>query len=252
MNRQRVIPVLLLKKSGLYKTNRFEKPVYIGDPINAVKIFNDKEVDELIILDIDATIEKREPNYDLIEEIVSEAFMPIGYGGGISDVKQVERIIRSGVEKIILNYNAYSDKNLITQISNRYGAQAIVASIDVKKSFLGGYKAYLLNAQKNTNMSPVAYAKELEQCGVGEIFLTMVDNESQMKGYDYDLITEVSKAVSIPVIANGGAGDLSHFKKALQAGASAVAAGSMFVYIGKLRGVLINYPTQEELKSALL
>ena len=252
MVRPRVIPTLLLEDGGLIKTAKFKKPVYIGDPINAVKIFNDKEVDELILLDVTASIENRKPNFTQIEEIVSESFMPLGYGGGITNVADIEKLFKIGIEKASLNTAAMLKPNLITEAANIFGSQSIVVSIDVKKNLFGKKHVYINRASKNTKMDPVEFAKKAEALGAGEIYLTAVDREGTMQGYDLDLIRSVSNAVSIPVIANGGAGSFEHFTEALrQANASAVSAGSMFVFHGPLRGILINYPEQEELKEKL-
>jgi cyclase len=249
MGRVRIIPSLLLRDTGLVKTKKFEHPIYIGDPRNAVKIFNDKEVDELILLDIQATAQGKEPNYSLIEEIVSEAFMPIGYGGGINNITQVEKLFRLGVEKMIINNAAVVNPQLITQIAERYGSQAVVISIDVKKKFFGKNKIFTKNGKENTNFDPVDFAKKVETLGAGEIYLTSIDKEGTMLGYDFDLLEKVAHAVNIPIVANGGAGTILDFKQAIDRGCSAVSAGSMFVFHGKLRGILINYPSITEIKT---
>jgi imidazole glycerol-phosphate synthase subunit HisF len=251
MRRIRVIPTLLLDNLKLIKTKQFKNPTYIGDPRNAVKIFNNKEVDELILLDILASERKVLPNFELIQEIISEAFMPIAYGGGINSLNQIEQLIRMGIEKVVINQSAINQPELITAIANKFGRQAIVVSIDVKKNFFGTSSVYTQRGTQNTKIDPVEFAKRVESLGAGEIYLTAVEKESMMFGYDIELIEKVTKEVSIPVIINGGAGEINHFLPAVKAGASAVTAGSMFVFHGKLRGVLINYPTQIELKSQL-
>lgn len=248
MKRFRVIPTLLIKDDGLFKGEKFKNHKYVGDPINAVKIFNEKEVDEICILDISVTINKKEPNFELIEEIASEAFMPLSYGGGLQRMDQVTRILRCGVEKVIFNYSAITNPNLIRETANKYGSSSTVVSIDVKSiGFLGNKKVFYLNASKAIDISPIEFAKQVEKLGAGEIILTSVDKEGVMKGYDYKLIQEITHAVSIPVIANGGAGNIEDFKTAIDVGASAVAAGSFFVFQGPHKAILISYPTQQDL-----
>lgn len=248
----RVIPVLLLEGEGLVKTTNFKKPVYVGDPRNAVKIFNEKAVDELILADITATIENREPNFPLIAEIVSEAFIPLCYGGGISNIEQIKKLFYTGVEKISLNTNAVLNFDLIKEAASIFGNQSIVVSIDVKKSFFGKYEVYIQSGRKKTKYHPVELAKRLEDCGAGEILLTSIDKEGTMSGYDLKLIEEVATAVNVPLVALGGAGKMSDFADAIKKGkASAVAAGCKFVFQGKHRAVLINYPTQKELEEYL-
>lgn len=248
MNRVRVIPILLLDSDGLYKTKNFKNQVYIGDPINAVKIFNEKEVDELIFIDFTASVEGRDINYKYIEEIVSEAFMPICYGGGIKSLDQCERLFTLGIEKVSINQSAFTNPNLITEISNRYGSSSTVVSIDVKKSLFGGFQVYVSRGMEKVKYSVVDYAKKMEDYGAGELLLTSIDREGTQKGYEVDLLKMVSEAVSIPVVAHGGASNLNHMISAIRDGkASAVAAGSMFVYYGNLNGILINYPNDKTL-----
>jgi imidazole glycerol-phosphate synthase subunit HisF len=251
MLRHRVIPVLLLKDNGLVKTTRFKNSVYIGDPINAVKIFNEKEVDELILLDISATNEKRDPNFRKIEEIVSEAFMPIGYGGGINNIEQIEKLFKLGIEKVILNSAAQLNPSLIKQASNIFGNQSIVVAIDVKKNFWKNRKIYTHSGRKMHGIDLILFLKIAEDHGAGEIFINSIDQDGTMAGYDIDLIKLVSKSVSVPVIASGGAGEIEDFSKAIQVGASAVSAGSLFVFQGIHRAVLISYPKYEELEKLL-
>lgn len=238
----RIIPILLLKNEGLVKTIGFKNETYIGDPINAVRIFNEKEVDEIAILDITATIEGREPNYDWIEEIVSESFMPLAYGGGINNLTQIKKIFDIGIEKVIIN-SALFDFELITKAANIYGNQSIVASIDVKKSFFGDYKICTNSGKVMHNIKLDDFVKDIVKAGVGEIIIQSINHEGTMKGFDLDLIAKVSSVVNVPIIASGGAGSLQDIKNAIEiGGASAVAAGSLFVYKGKHKAVLINYP----------
>lgn len=246
----RVIPCLTLKNNGLVKTIQFKKPTYVGDPINAIKIFNDKEVDELILLDITATIERKEPNFKLLSEIASECFMPLGYGGGITNIQQIEQLFSIGIEKIILNTALSPSTELLSQATKTFGSQSIVAAVDLKKHWLTKKKlVYTFSGQKNTGISPVIYAKKMEDAGAGEIVINAIDSDGTMKGYDIDLIQKISQNVKVPVIALGGAGSLNDFKLAIQAGASAVAASSYFIFQKAHRAVLITYPTQNELKS---
>lgn len=246
---RRTVPCLLLRNGGLVKTEKFKKDTYIGDPLNAVKIFNEKEVDELIFLDIDATKNKKEPSYDLIKHIANECFMPFCYGGGITSVEQIKKIISSGAEKVSINTAAYTNPNLIKEAAAIYGSSTIVVSIDVKKDFFGKQKVYVSSGKKNTKMDPITYAKKMETLGAGEIMLNSIDKDGTMTGYDLELIALVSNEVSIPVIACGGVGKIEHFGEAIKIGkASAVAAGSFFIYQGPRKAVLISYPSQEELK----
>jgi imidazole glycerol-phosphate synthase subunit HisF len=252
MLRARVIPCLLLKCSGLVKTVRFADPKYVGDPINAVKLFNDLEVDELVILDITATREGREPAYERIGEIASEAFMPIAYGGGIRTAAQAERLFKQGVEKIVVTTAAAERPQLLTEIAGAFGSQSVVAGIDVKRNWLGRTRAYLASRARDTGQDPVALAATAVAHGAGEIFLNAIDRDGSMKGYDLPLVSEVAKALSVPVVACGGAGSLADIRAVIGAGASGAAAGSLFVFKGPHRAVLINYPKQAELERALV
>lgn len=247
MLKVRVIPVLLLGDGGLVKTTKFKAPKYVGDAINAVKIFNEKEVDELIMVDILASQDGRVPDMDFITEIATECFMPVCYGGGISNIDQITKIFKIGIEKISLNSAALKDLSLVAEASNRFGSQSIVVTMDVKKSFLGKYTVCSDRGNKSTGMYPVDYAKKVEQAGAGEIMVYSVNNDGVCSGYDLSLIEEVSNAVNIPVIACGGAGKIEDFKLAVDAGASAVAAGSQFVFVGKHKAVLITYPNISDL-----
>lgn len=247
----RVIPTLLLKNSGLVKTRQFKNPVYIGDPINAVRIFNEKEVDELVLMDIMASTEGYEPKYDWIKDIVSESFMPIGYGGGIKNVEQAKKLYDTGIEKIILNSEA-NNPSLITSLANIYGNQSIVVCIDARKNFFGGYSIYGYGGTQKMNLTPDKMAQMVVNAGAGEIIIQSIDREGTMKGFDLDLIKMVSESVEIPIVASGGAGTIEDLKDALTiGGASAVSAGSMFLFKGKHRGILINYPKISEFKDFL-
>lgn len=249
MLKPRVIPCLLMMDGSLVKTRTFKDPVYVGDPINAIRIFNEKEVDELVLLDISATSQWREPDFERIAEIASECFMPVAYGGAVRTLDQVRKLLRLGVEKVVVNTALHANPKFVREAAETFGSQAIVASIDVRKKLFGRYEVFTESATKPTGLEPVAFAKQLEEAGVGEIFLTAVDQDGTMSGYDLELIAKVTNAVSIPVIASGGAGDLQHFKQAVSvSGASAVAAGAMFVFHGKHRAVLISYPSPTALQ----
>ena len=251
MLRTRVIPCLLLKGQGLVKTVQFKNPVYVGDPINAVRIFNDKEVDELVFLDITATIEKRPPQFDLIADIATECFMPFGIGGGIHDIETASRLLKMGSEKVVFNTSA-TNLEIISEAAEVCGSQSVVVSMDVKKSRFGGYQVFTQSGHHNTKKDPVEFAKAVEQAGAGEIFLNSIDRDGTYQGYDIQLIRSVSSSVEIPVVACGGAGKLSDFQDAVvNGGASAVSAGSLFVFHGPHKAVLINYPTQSQLKEYL-
>ncbi len=247
----RVLPCLLIKEGGLVKTTKFKKPSYVGDPINAVKIFNKKEVDELVVLDIEASEQGRGPDFEMIKDFVTEAFMPLAYGGGITTLEQARQLLNLGVEKIVVNTALGSHPGLISELAEVFGAQAVVAALDVKKSMFKGFDAYTLNGSKALKRNIVEFAKDLEAKGAGEIFLTAIDREGTMAGYDTKLIKEISAAVEVPVVANGGAKEPEDFARAVEAGASAVAAGSMFVYHGPHRAVLISYPERETLEELL-
>lgn len=244
MTRARVIPCLLLRGHGLVKTRKFKDPVYVGDPVNAVRIFSEKEVDELVILDIDASREGREPNYEIIAEIAGECFMPVAYGGGIKTLAQARRLIRCGIEKVVINTATLDSTNVIRDIADVFGSQAVVGSIDARKTLFGGHRVFAKSGLVETKLKPEDHAESLERAGAGEIFLNSIDADGQMQGFDLPLIQKVSRRVKVPVIACGGAGSIEHLQQALAEGeASAVAAGSLFVFHGKHRAVLINYPT---------
>lgn len=248
----RIIPVLLLKGRGLVKTIKFQDPVYIGDPINAVKIFNEKEVDELIILDIHASRQSSEPQYDYLQEIVSECFSPLGYGGGVTSIAQIRRLIQSGIEKIVINTACITQPGFLKEASDNFGSSTIVSAMDIRKNFWGKYTVYTHGGTKNTGIDPVKQAVALQQQGAGELFLNNVDADGTMKGYDHAIIRKIVDAVDIPVIACGGASDTTDlFKAIVESGASAASAGSLFVFHGKHRAVLITYPEYEIIQKGL-
>lgn len=252
MLKTRVMPCLLFYNKGLYKTVKFKNPSYVGDPINAIKIFNEKEVDELIFLDITASMEHREPDYKVISNIATECFMPLCYGGGITKFDQVKRIMEIGVEKVSLNHSAIENPQLITEAARAFGSQAIIVSIDVKKNFWGKYDVMKNRGTKSIGENPVAFAKRMEELGAGEILLTSIDREGTWDGFDIELIKQITSVVNIPVIASGGAGNLRHLEEAEKAAkASALALGSMVVYQKKGMGVLINFPKRQELENIL-
>lgn len=248
MLNRRVIPCLLLRNGGLVKSVKFKDFRYVGDPVNAVRIFNDKEVDELVFLDIACRTSGTGPNFELLADITSEAFMPFGYGGGIRDLDDIKKLYALGVEKVILNTVAETNPRLITQAAEIAGSSGVVVSIDVKKSLFGRNTIVTHSGTKDTGLDPVQYAKKMEALGAGEILLNSINRDGTMQGYDIDLIAEIASQISIPVVAVGGAGVIGHFREAIQAGASAVGAGSMFVFHGKHRAVLITYPSSEEIK----
>lgn len=248
----RVMPCLLLKDGSLVKTIKFKDPGYIGDPINAIRIYNEKEVDELIFLDITATIENKRPPFKVLSEIASECFMPVAYGGGIRHLEDIQEIFSLGIEKVVINTYAAEKPDFVRQAADKFGTQSIVASIDVRKKLLGRYEVYTQGGRKGTGLDPVAYAIQMQQQGAGEIMLTAIDRDGTQEGYDIELLRKVTAAVDVPVIACGGAGKVADFGLAVkEGGASACAAGSMVVYYGRNRAVLINFPTRAELEAVL-
>jgi cyclase len=248
MLRTRVIPVLLLRNKGLVKSVQFDKTKYIGDPINAVKLFNDKEVDELVFLDIDASKQNRKPDFEYIKSIASECFMPLGYGGGITTMDDITQLFSIGVEKVIINSTALLSLDLIKQSSAIYGNQSIVVSIDVQKNLFGKYQIYSHAKVKHKQTDLSEYIKKAQEAGAGEIIINSVDKDGMMNGYDIKLIQKLHNEIKVPMVISGGAGTLAHLREAFDAGASAVAAGSLFIYHGPHKAVLINYPTYTELK----
>lgn len=242
----RIIPSLLLRSESLVKTRQFSAPKYVGDPLNAVRTFNEKGVDELLVLDIDASSSGVGPNLGLIASIAAECFMPMAYGGGITSVNLARSILTSGVEKVVLNKAIVEAPAVVEACAKEFGTQAVVASLDFKRDFFGRYSVRSGDQFKSTD--PVELARHVEALGAGELLLTSVDREGTGQGYDLELIRRVSQAVNIPVVANGGAGSLTDFRQAVDAGASALSAGSMFVFYGKHRAVLITYPERKALE----
>lgn len=252
MLRPRIIPCLLIKDNGLVKSVQFKNHKYVGDSINAVKIFNEKEVDEIMIIDIDATIQNREPNYKLIEALAAECRMPLCYGGGIKTVEQAQKIFALGVEKVSISSEAIANPYLLTEIGKRVGSQSIVVVMDVKKSETGRYEIWTHNGSTNTGKDPIAFAKEVERLGVGEVVVNSIDEDGMMNGYDMVLIDSVRDAINLPLTVLGGAGThkdigelISKYK------VIGIAAGSLFVFKGVFKAVLINYPNPSE-KAVLL
>lgn len=253
MLRSRIIPCLLVRNGGLVKTVRFSNPKYVGDPINAVRIFNEKEVDELIVLDIDATSQNKEPDYGRIKNLAAECRMPLCYGGGVRTVEQVERIISLGVEKVAMSAAAVSDPGIIAQASEVVGAQSIVVVLDVKKTGQGcDYGIWTHNGTISTGKSPVEFARRAETLGAGEVVINSIDRDGVMKGYDLEVVSEIRKAINLPITVLGGAGSLKDIASLIQTfGIIGAGAGSLFVFKGKYRAVLINYPSRAE-KDALI
>jgi cyclase len=251
MIKTRVIPCLLLKGSGFYKTIKFKNPTYLGDPINILRIFNEKEVDEIMILDIGVTPSNKGPNVAFLNDLASECFMPLGYGGGVTTIDQMRMLFQLGFEKVALNTAAVEKPELVSEAAKQFGSQSTVVSIDVKKGIVGGYEVMTRCGAGKTGRNPADFAREMEQRGAGEILLNSIDRDGTMHGYDLALLKMVSSVVSVPVVACGGAGSVAHLREAVeQGGASAVAAGSFFVFQGKHRAVLINVPSPAELEAA--
>lgn len=249
MLRVRVIPTLLLRDTGLVKGSKFANHKYVGDPVNAVKIFNEKEVDELVFLDINARDKKTGPNFAIIEDIASEAFIPFAYGGGISKMEEIYKLFRLGVEKVVLNSSAYHNPELISEAAGAYGSQSVVVSIDVRKTFFGKYEVYIDSGKTKTKLSPTEFAKQVEALGAGELIVCAIDREGTGKGYDCSLLKQITEVVDIPVVASGGAGSIEHFAEAVEeGGVAAVSAGDMFTFHGKHKAVLITYSKYEELE----
>ena len=248
MLRPRIIPCLLIKNGALIKTLGFNESKYVGDPINAVRIFNEKEVDELIVVDIDATVKKISPNFELIRKLAAECRMPFCYSGGIKTVEQIERIIALGVEKVALSSAAIKNPQLISEAANRVGKQSVVIAIDVKK--IGSpsvYEVFTHNGKCSTGLSPVDLAISVEAAGAGEILINSIDCDGMMGGYDLELIDLIYNNTNVPLTVLGGAGTLEDIKNLIQRyRVIGVAAGSFFIFKGKFRAVLINYLTPEE------
>lgn len=248
--RPRIIPVLLYDDRDLIKTINFKDRTYLGDPVNAVKIFNRKGIDELSVLDIGATKNHREPDFELLKDIASEAFMPLSCGGGITNLEQVHELLAIGYEKVVINSELVRNPKLIKESAEAFGSQSIVASIDAK-IIKGQYHCVINDGQEVTDKVPVELAREAERLGAGEIIINSIDRDGMMQGYDIELVKSVADAVKIPVTAIGGAGGIADLKKILDEGhAHAAAGGSMFVYYGRLKAVLITAPNEKELKEA--
>ena len=251
MLRPRIIPCLLVRNKGLVKTVKFGDGKYVGDPINAVRIFNEKKVDELIVLDIDATPHGSEPDYGMIKKLAAECRMPFCYGGGVSNADQAKKIIGLGVEKVALSAAAVAEPDIITEIARELGSQSVIVVLDVKKKHLGrSYEIWTHNGGRNSGRCPVEFAKLLEQCGVGEIVVNSISNDGVMQGYDLDILKQIRDAVSVPMTALGGAGSISDMRALLkELGVIGAAAGSLFVFKGAYKAVLINYPSEAERES---
>lgn len=252
MLRTRVIPALLLREASLVKTQKFGRFTYVGDPCNTVRIFNELEVDELLFLDIEATRRGREPNFKILAEIAGECFMPVAYGGGLRTIDHVERILSMGFEKVAINSHALEDAGFITRCAERFGSQAVIASIDVRYTLFGGQRVFSQSGRRNSGRLPADWAKTLAGAGAGEILLTSIDREGSWSGFDLGLVKSVSEAVDIPVIAHGGAGRIADIGAAVKsAGAAAVALGSMVMFQRQGMGVLVNFPDRAELEAVL-
>ncbi|MFZ5875388.1 MAG: AglZ/HisF2 family acetamidino modification protein [Nitrospirota bacterium] len=247
MLRPRIIPCLLLKNKGLVKTVNFQSPKYVGDPVNAVRIFNEKEVDELIVLDIEATSNNRQPDYSMIENLAAECRMPFCYGGGVRTPEQAQRIIGLGVEKVAVSSAAVETPELVSKIAEQVGNQSVAVVLDVKKSPGGGYTVWTYNGTKCTEKCPIAVAHLMEKHGAGEIVVNSIDNDGVMKGYDCALVELIRKAISVPMTVVGGAGSLQDIQELIRKfGIIGAAAGSLFVFKGAYKAVLINYPNRRE------
>jgi cyclase len=252
MLRPRIIPCLLVKNKGLVKTLQFKEGKYIGDPINAVRIFNEKEADELMVIDIDSTSNNHVPDFKMIENLASECRMPLCYGGGINTLEQAQRIFSLGVEKIAISSAAIQNPTFVSEIASKVGSQSVVVVLDVKKKLFGGYDLYTHNGKKNSNINPFDFAIKMENEGAGEIVINSIDNDGVMKGYDLDLIDKIRNSITLPLTVLGGAGNLEDIGGIIQKyGIIGAAAGSLFVFKGKYKAVLINYPNWEEKDSLI-
>jgi len=252
MLRTRVIPCLQLIDHSLVKTVKFGSYGYIGDPINTVRIFNELEVDELLFLDIRATVQNRGPNLNILEEIASECFMPLSFGGGLRDFNLVKRIFSIGFEKVILNSFAIENPEFVSKVAEHFGNQAVIGSIDIKKTLFGKYQVYSKDGTEKTKLDPVEWAQKLEDLGVGELLITSMDRDGTWEGFDIEITKRISETISIPLIANGGAGSMKHIGEVVKkGGADAISLGSMVVYQKKGMGVMVNFPDKQEIKAVL-
>lgn len=252
MYRPRIIPALLLKRKGLVKTVKFKKPKYIGDPINAVKIFNDLKADELMFLDILASKEKRTIDPQLVKNIGDEAYMPFSVGGGIYQLEQIRKLIGAGAEKVVINTFAVNEPDFIKEASDEFGSSTLIASMDIKRDIFGRYRVFLKNGTVKTKYSPIAFAKLMEEKGAGELLINNIEKDGTYKGYDLEMVRRIAQSLSIPTIALGGASNIIDMKDVILKGyANASAAGSIFVFHGPRKAVLINYPTKTELNQLL-
>lgn len=243
----RIIPCLLVHNKGLVKTIKFKDPKYVGDPINAVKIFNEKEADELMVLDIDATRENREPDYKMIENLARECRMPLCYGGGIKTAEQAQRIFNLGVEKIAISSIAIENQKVIKEIASQVGNQSVVVVLDVKKKLFGGYDVYTHNGKNKSKVDLIKFVEEIQELGIGEIVLNSIDHDGEMKGYDFHLIEMLRPLIHVPLTVLGGAGSLDDVGQLIKKyGIIGASAGSLFVFKGKYRAVLISYPNEDE------
>ena len=248
----RVIPCLLVRNRKLIKGIEFKDHRYVGDPMNAIHIYNEKEVDEIIVLDIGATLQGTNPDIGYVKQIASECFMPLAYGGGIRSFEQAQQLFKVGVEKISFNTHAIENPDLIAKCASEFGSQSVVVSIDVVRDNPEHYSLYSRCGTKRAELEPIEFARRMEKCGAGELLVNSIDRDGKGIGYDLQIIELIASSVNIPIVACGGAGNLDHVKAAVQAGASGTAAGSLFVYYGKRRAVLVNYPTQTELSNLFL
>jgi cyclase len=245
--RSRIIPILLLKKGYLYKTRKFTDETYLGDPINSIRIFNEKEVDELIFLDIEAAKTGADPDIPLLKNIAGECFMPLSYGGGVRSVELARQILAIGFEKLVVNTIAWTNPAFVTELADRFGSSTVVGSIDVRRNWLGKEQVLIRGGTEKIKPGPEEWARRLEQLGVGEILINSVDRDGEMSGYDLELVKRIALAVNVPVVAAGGAGSIDDMRRAIrEAGAAAAAAGAMFVFQGKHRAVLISYPAAKD------
>lgn len=248
----RIIPCLLVHNKGLVKTVKFKDPKYVGDPINAVKIFNEKEADELMVVDIDATVENREPDYKMIENLAVECRMPLCYGGGIKTVEQAQQVFNLGVEKIALSSSVLENPSLVMEIAKEVGSQSVVVVLDVKKKMFGGYDIYTHNGKRKTKIDLESFIKMSQELGVGEIVINSIDNDGVMKGYDSSLVSKIKPLINVPMTVLGGAGSLEDIGSLIKDfGIIGCAAGSLFVFKGKYKAVLINYPKRDEKKKIM-